>query len=215
MWTLIPGDPLQPPPLKRLPGRPRTSRKRAAHEPPAGTSQTKRSSTLRCKWCMQFGHNKRTCQRGPVRGEASAAGRGSGTSSGRGSGKTDGTSSGRGSAKTTGRGSGRSVSRGRGRDNSSGRGSSAKRGNASGRGNSSGRDSSAGRGNTTTRGSSAGKGSSSGRGKGKANHAQDIPRGTPPMPAECVTQVTQHHVSYELTYEVTMKLAKLLIFVCL
>ncbi|XP_028115334.1 uncharacterized protein LOC114313164 [Camellia sinensis] len=49
MWTLIPGDPLQPPPLKRLPGRPRTSRKRAAHEPPAGTSQTKRSSTLRCK----------------------------------------------------------------------------------------------------------------------------------------------------------------------
>ncbi|KAI7991415.1 Protein MOR1 [Camellia lanceoleosa] len=120
-----------------------------------------------------------------------------------------------GSAKTTSRGSGRSVSRGRGRGNSSGRGSSAKMDNASGRGNSSGWDSSARRGNTTTRGSSAGKGSSSGRGKGKANHAQVIPRGTPPMPTQCVTQVTQHHVSYELTYEVTMKLAKMLIFVCL
>ncbi|XP_028095926.1 protein SPT2 homolog [Camellia sinensis] len=193
MWTLIPGDPVQHPPLKRFPRRPRTSRKRAAHEPSAGTSQSKRSSTLRCKWCMQFGHNKRTCQRGPVRGGASADGRGSGTSSGRGSAKTTGTGSDR--SLSRGRGSGRSVSWDRGRDNSSERGSSAERGNASGKDNSSGRDGSAGRGNTTTRGSSTRKGSSGGRGKGKVKYAQDIPRGTPPMPTQCVTQVTEHHMT--------------------
>ncbi|KAL7263968.1 hypothetical protein ACSBR1_002006 [Camellia fascicularis] len=84
MLTLILGDPLQPPPLKRLPTRPRNARKRAAHEPPTGTSQTKTSITLRCKLCMQFGHNKRTYQRSPVRGKAS----GSCTSASRGSGTT-------------------------------------------------------------------------------------------------------------------------------
>ncbi|KAL7178411.1 hypothetical protein ACSBR2_031537 [Camellia fascicularis] len=37
MWTLIDEEPLQPPPLKRLVRRPKNSKKRAAHEPPAGT----------------------------------------------------------------------------------------------------------------------------------------------------------------------------------
>ncbi|KAH7856900.1 hypothetical protein Vadar_006704 [Vaccinium darrowii] len=33
MWTMVPGDPLEPPPLRRLSGRPRKNRKRAADEP--------------------------------------------------------------------------------------------------------------------------------------------------------------------------------------
>ncbi|CAL5378450.1 unnamed protein product [Camellia sinensis] len=31
----------------------------AAYEPLAGTSQAKRSFTLKCNWCKEFGHNKR------------------------------------------------------------------------------------------------------------------------------------------------------------
>ena len=54
-----------PPPLRRLPGRPRKNRRREADEG-APSSQTRRSSTLRCALCKQYGHNKRTCQRGPV-----------------------------------------------------------------------------------------------------------------------------------------------------
>ncbi|KAL7209671.1 hypothetical protein ACSBR1_031265 [Camellia fascicularis] len=79
MWTLIDEEPLQPPPLKRLVERPKNSRKRASHEPPVGTSQAKRSFSLKCSRCKEFGHNKRTCQKGPARG-----GKGGIISSGRG-----------------------------------------------------------------------------------------------------------------------------------
>ncbi|XP_027150542.1 uncharacterized protein LOC113750795 [Coffea eugenioides] len=53
-----------PPPLRRAPGRPRVNRRREADEGPS--SQPKRSSTLKCGNCGQFGHNMRTCQRAPV-----------------------------------------------------------------------------------------------------------------------------------------------------
>ncbi|XP_028065900.1 uncharacterized protein LOC114268865 [Camellia sinensis] len=147
MWTLIPRDPLQSPPLKRLPRRPRNSRKRVAHEPLAGTSQSKRSCTLRYKLCTQFGGNKRTCQRGPVRGEAN----GSGTSASRGSGTSSG------------RVSGTIVDRGR----SSVRGTSTRKGTSIGKGTSTWRGHSTGREQSSEKGSSTGRG----RGKGKAKHA--------------------------------------------
>ncbi|GAV91949.1 hypothetical protein CFOL_v3_35334 [Cephalotus follicularis] len=56
-------DLIQPPPLKRLPGRPTVNRKREAGEPVAGI---KRSSTVRCGICGGLAHNKRKCQRAPV-----------------------------------------------------------------------------------------------------------------------------------------------------
>ncbi|KAL7251764.1 hypothetical protein ACSBR1_013593 [Camellia fascicularis] len=119
VWTLILGDFLQPPPLKRLPERPRNAKNRAAHEPPAGTSQSKRSSTLRCKWCMQFGHNRRTCQRGPVRGRVSGSGRiggrGNDTIADKGRGSVKGNSVGRGSSSGRGTSTRREKSTGRGR----------------------------------------------------------------------------------------------------
>ncbi|KAF7145405.1 hypothetical protein RHSIM_Rhsim04G0059700 [Rhododendron simsii] len=67
MWEPIQGHQLDPPPLRRMPGRPRKNRRREADEEPAGTSQTK-------SICNEFGHNKRTCQRAPVKQKKSAMG---------------------------------------------------------------------------------------------------------------------------------------------
>lgn len=66
-WINVGGDTVEPPPLKRLPGRPRKSRRRDVDEPEAGTSQSRRSQTVKCSICLEFGHNKRSCQRAPVR----------------------------------------------------------------------------------------------------------------------------------------------------
>ncbi|KAG5565102.1 hypothetical protein RHGRI_001108 [Rhododendron griersonianum] len=126
MWTIIPGDPLDPPPLRRSAGRPRKARKRAADEPAAGTSQSKRSQTVKCMRCKEFRHNKRTCQGGPVRGRGGPSKRGRGNN-GRGSasgnevGETHTINIGNGSGTARGikrgRGSrGRGTSRGRGRN---------------------------------------------------------------------------------------------------
>lgn len=53
---------IDPPALKRLPGRPRINRKRGATEGPAG-SYARRSNTIRCGNCKEFGHNVLGCQR--------------------------------------------------------------------------------------------------------------------------------------------------------
>ena len=50
--------------FKRLPGRPRVARKKQEGETPAG-GIIKRSSVVKCKIYKEFGHNKRTCTRGP------------------------------------------------------------------------------------------------------------------------------------------------------
>ncbi|KAF7136344.1 hypothetical protein RHSIM_Rhsim08G0130100 [Rhododendron simsii] len=68
MWEEVPGELVQPPPLKRLSSRPRKSRRRAADELAPGGSESRRSCTVRCANCKEIGHNKRTCQRAPVRG---------------------------------------------------------------------------------------------------------------------------------------------------
>ena len=67
MWSPLEVTPstVLPPPLRRLPGRPKKNRRR---EPDEGASKSqRRSSTLRCAICKQCGHNKRTCQRATVR----------------------------------------------------------------------------------------------------------------------------------------------------
>ncbi|KAM7278694.1 hypothetical protein ACFE04_005828 [Oxalis oulophora] len=53
---------LEPPPLKRLPGRPRRNRGREDDEPDV----KRRSSTLKCSICGNYDHNRRTCQGPPV-----------------------------------------------------------------------------------------------------------------------------------------------------
>ncbi|KAG5550083.1 hypothetical protein RHGRI_015138 [Rhododendron griersonianum] len=84
---------LDPPPLRRMPGRPRKNRRREADEAPAGASHMKRSQTLRCTNCKEFGHNRRTCQRAPVKKKKGANSQHAGS---RGRGRTNGRGRGRG-----------------------------------------------------------------------------------------------------------------------
>ncbi|KAK4389584.1 hypothetical protein Sango_2295400 [Sesamum angolense] len=51
-----------PPPLRRLPGRPRKSRRKETGE----QSNVKPGIAMRCTICHEIGHNKRTCQRTTV-----------------------------------------------------------------------------------------------------------------------------------------------------
>ncbi|KAH7865072.1 hypothetical protein Vadar_001871 [Vaccinium darrowii] len=148
MWITVPGDPLDPPPLKRLPGRPRKVRRRAANEPAAGTSESKRSQTVKCTWCKEFGHNKRTCQRGPVRGKGGP--RGNTQNNGRvgtSGNEMGGTVT---AVSTTSTSRGRGIYRGRGGGAIRGRGST-RGGGTRGRGSTRGRS-------TTRRGNSRGRG---------------------------------------------------------
>jgi hypothetical protein len=54
---------IDPPILRRLPGRPRVNRKRSVIEGPSGPHDARRSSTVRCGNCREFGHNILGCQR--------------------------------------------------------------------------------------------------------------------------------------------------------
>lgn len=57
---------LRPPPLRRLPGRPHKNRRREEGEKGVGDFR-KRSASVRCEICKHIGHNRRTCQKAPVR----------------------------------------------------------------------------------------------------------------------------------------------------
>ncbi|KAJ1401847.1 Zinc finger, SWIM-type [Sesbania bispinosa] len=54
---------IDPPTLRRLPGRPRINRMRGVTEGPAGPHDARRSNTVRCSNCNEFGHNILGCQR--------------------------------------------------------------------------------------------------------------------------------------------------------
>lgn len=54
---------IDPPILRRLPGRPRINRRRGVTEGPAAPHDARRSSTVRCGNCKEFGHNILGCQR--------------------------------------------------------------------------------------------------------------------------------------------------------
>ena len=61
-----PKNVMLPPPLRRLPGRPRKNRRRKSSEGALGPGVTKRSITIRCDTCKRFSHNNRKCQRALV-----------------------------------------------------------------------------------------------------------------------------------------------------
>jgi hypothetical protein len=54
---------IDPPVLRRLPGRPRVNRKRSVIEGPGGPQDARRSNTIKCGNCREFGHNILGCQR--------------------------------------------------------------------------------------------------------------------------------------------------------
>ncbi|KAK9285521.1 hypothetical protein L1049_024715 [Liquidambar formosana] len=95
-------DTLLPPPLCRLPGRPRKNRRRDPQED-APSNFRRKSSTGRCTNCKEFGHNKTTCQRAPVR----ARGKGSSQT------PLEGRGHGRGTSRARGRGSSQPLPQGR------------------------------------------------------------------------------------------------------
>ncbi|KAJ4961324.1 hypothetical protein NE237_021234 [Protea cynaroides] len=57
---------LQPPPLKRLPGRPVKNRRREPGEEPTASFRRKTTS-VKCDTCKEVGHNRRTCQLAAVK----------------------------------------------------------------------------------------------------------------------------------------------------
>ncbi|KAJ4974525.1 hypothetical protein NE237_007699 [Protea cynaroides] len=60
------GGVLQPPLLRRLPGRPHKNKKRELGEAEPGAFR-RGARTVRCDICKETGHNRRTCQRTPVK----------------------------------------------------------------------------------------------------------------------------------------------------
>ena len=61
-WSDVEHETVEPPYRKRMPGRPKKCRRREPDEPVPHNIH-KRSTTLRCCVCKEFGHNKRTCSR--------------------------------------------------------------------------------------------------------------------------------------------------------
>ena len=164
MWNLVPGEPLQPSPLRRKRGRPRISRRRGADEPTAGQGESKRSHTLRCKKCKEVGHNSRTCQGGAVKDR----GKGSGSASVKG--KEIASVRGKGSGPTSVKGKGIESVRGKGSGSVKGTCTTSVRGKGSGttevRTKGSGSVRGKGRGTGTVRGRGTGTIPLSGRGTG-------------------------------------------------
>ncbi|XP_059650104.1 uncharacterized protein LOC132295849 [Cornus florida] len=62
MWTPVHCNPVEPLVPRKKPGRPKKARTRDADEPAATTSDARKSKSLQCSHCEEFGHNKRTCK---------------------------------------------------------------------------------------------------------------------------------------------------------
>lgn len=60
-WPEDDREALNAPGYIKMPGRPRTKRRREMHEPPKPTKMSKYGTVIRCTSCKQIGHNKSTC----------------------------------------------------------------------------------------------------------------------------------------------------------
>ncbi|XP_076938897.1 uncharacterized protein LOC143607271 [Bidens hawaiensis] len=67
-YWLVVDYPMDPPPIKAAPSRPKKNRKRDPHEDPKNKGKlTKHGGTMTCGICGEVGHNKRSCkERGKV-----------------------------------------------------------------------------------------------------------------------------------------------------
>ncbi|GAU10051.1 hypothetical protein TSUD_423700, partial [Trifolium subterraneum] len=66
LWDKTEFTNLQPPPIKRQPGRPKKKRKKEAHELKKDDGNMKRAyHGIVCGRCKQPGHNKQTCKQPP------------------------------------------------------------------------------------------------------------------------------------------------------
>ena len=62
MWEDTGFEPVGPPRKQRPPGRPKKRRKRDADEQRTQSSKLRRRLVMKCQYCKEIGHNKRTCK---------------------------------------------------------------------------------------------------------------------------------------------------------
>ncbi|WOL20365.1 hypothetical protein Cni_G29170 [Canna indica] len=67
-WPQVEGPHVLPPPVKKMPGRPKKKRRREVHEEESSSRLSKRGVVMSCSLCKQDGHNRRSC---PLRALAS------------------------------------------------------------------------------------------------------------------------------------------------
>jgi hypothetical protein len=66
LWERTEYNNLQPPPIRKQPGRPKKKRNKEAHELLKDDAQMKRARWgMKCSRCKQSGHNKATCKLPP------------------------------------------------------------------------------------------------------------------------------------------------------
>ncbi|WOK97618.1 hypothetical protein Cni_G06326 [Canna indica] len=68
-WPEVDGPHVLPPPVKKMPGRPKKKRRRDMHEDETGTRLSRGGLVITCQICFQDGHNRRSC---PLRGHPSS-----------------------------------------------------------------------------------------------------------------------------------------------
>lgn len=62
LWPNTEMEPILPPLIKKLPGRPKKQRKRDPDEPSSSTKVSKKYSVMKCSKCGKDGHNIRSCK---------------------------------------------------------------------------------------------------------------------------------------------------------
>ncbi|KAI4310581.1 hypothetical protein MLD38_035550 [Melastoma candidum] len=75
-WPEVDGEPIRPPPYKKLPGRPRKQNRKKSNDEDPKTSQShlnRKGLQMTCKLCGNIGHNRRTCRRQPSSQPSSSA----------------------------------------------------------------------------------------------------------------------------------------------
>ncbi|WOK97368.1 hypothetical protein Cni_G06076 [Canna indica] len=68
-WPEVDGSHVLPPPVKKMPGRPKKKRRRDMHKDETGTRLSRGGLVITCHICFQDGHNRRSC---PLRGHPSS-----------------------------------------------------------------------------------------------------------------------------------------------
>jgi hypothetical protein len=62
MWPATDTEAINPPLMRRAPGRPKKKRNRSNDEPKDSRVLPRHLSTVQCKKCLKFGHNIRSCK---------------------------------------------------------------------------------------------------------------------------------------------------------
>ena len=62
LWPVSNGELINPPIMRRAPGRPKKKRNRANDEPTSSKVLPRLLTTVKCKKCGTLGHNSRTCK---------------------------------------------------------------------------------------------------------------------------------------------------------